>query len=187
MLVSPSQTVDLALVPVVPFMPNMGHDDGLFAEEGSGHHYVDTLNRFEHFFKLPVDFGLFGFGLANAGVAFSNVGNATVAVLMGLVVGKTVGIFGASYLGHLVGFKLPEGMNGRSLFVAGLTAALGLTVALFVAGVAFTDPVLAGSAKMGALFSAAVAPLVLIVGRVLRVKNQQNQEEEARVAEAPSA
>lgn len=168
----------LALVPVVPFMPNMGHDDGLYAEESSGKHYVDTLNGFEHFFKLPVDIGLFGFGLANAGVAFSNVGNATVAVLLGLVVGKTVGIFGMSYVAHLVGFKLPEGMNGRSLFVAGLTAALGLTVALFVAGVAFTDPGLAGAAKMGALFSAVVAPVVLIVGRLLRVKVREGESED---------
>lgn len=168
----------LALVPVVPFMPNMGHDDGLFAEEGSGKAYVDTLNRFEHFFKLPVDFGLFGFGLANAGVAFSNVGNATVAVLLALVVGKTLGIFGFSYVAHLIGFRLPEGMNARSLLVAGLTAALGLTVALFVAGVAFTDPALAGAAKMGALFSAAVAPAVLLLGRVLRVKPSTAESED---------
>ncbi len=168
----------LALVPVVPFMPNMGHDDGLYAEESSGKKYVDTLNRFEHFFKLPVDFGLFGFGLANAGVQFSNVGNATVAVLLALVVGKTLGIFGFSYVAHLVGFSLPEGMNARSLLIAGLTAALGLTVALFVAGVAFTDPALVGAAKMGALFSAAVAPAVLILGRVLKVKPRTGESED---------
>ncbi|MEQ8275807.1 MAG: Na+/H+ antiporter NhaA [Deltaproteobacteria bacterium] len=174
----------LALVPVVPFMPNMGHDDGLYAEASSGKKYVDTLNNFEHFFKMPVDFGLFGFGLANAGVQFSNVGNATVAVLLALVVGKTLGIFGFSYVGHLVGFSLPEGMNARSLLVAGLTAALGLTVALFVAGVAFTDPGLAGAAKMGALFSAAVAPAVLLLGRVLRVKESTGESED--LAPVPS-
>ena len=82
----------LALVPVVPFMPNQGHDEGLFYEdENPGH---DTLNHFEHFFKLPVDLGLFGFGLVNAGVELSSMGNATWAVLVALLVGKTVGIFG---------------------------------------------------------------------------------------------
>ena len=159
----------LALVPIVPFMPSAESDVGLYAEYGDGEEHPDTLNRFEHFFKLPVDFGLFGFGLANAGVEFSSVGGATWAVLGGLLIGKTIGIFGFSALGHVVGFKLPEGMNFRSLAVAGLTASLGLTVALFVAGVAFTEPVLQGSAKMGALFSAIAAPLVLILGRMLGV------------------
>ena len=151
----------LALVPIVPFMPSAGRDLGLFAEEGSGLELHDTLNRFEHAFKLPVDIGLFGFGLANAGVAFSDMGPATWGVLGALVIGKTVGIFGFSAIAHRVGFELPTGMTYRSLFGAGLTAALGLTVALFVAGVAFTDPVLQGAAKMGALLSAFVAPVAI--------------------------
>lgn len=158
----------LALVPIVPFMPNGGHDEGLFAELGHDHH-TDTLNRFEHFFKGPVDFGLFAFGLANAGVVFDSVGEASWAVLVALLVGKTVGIFACSMSAHVAGFPLPEGMDARSLVVAGLAAAIGLTVALFVAGVAFTDPVLAGSAKMGALLSAGAAPLVLLLARVLGV------------------
>jgi len=166
----------LALVAVVPFMPNRGKDDGLFAELGEDHH-TDTLNRFEHFFKAPVDFGLFAFGLANAGVVFDSVGDASWAVLVALLVGKTLGIFVCSYGAHVMGFPLPKGMDARSLVVAGLTASIGLTVALFVAGVAFTDPLLAGSAKMGALLSAVAAPLVLLVARVLKVKQGQTEKE----------
>jgi NhaA family Na+:H+ antiporter len=160
----------LTLVPIVPFMPHAGSDMGLFAEKG-GHH-TDTLNRFEHFFKRPVDMGLLFFGIANAGVQFAQMGNATWGVLLALVVGKTVGIFGFSMVGKLFGFPLPEGMNGRSLFVAAMIAALGLTVALFVAGVAFTDPGLQGAAKMGALFSAGVAPLALIMAKMLRIEKK---------------
>jgi NhaA family Na+:H+ antiporter len=160
----------LALVAIVPFMPSRGFDEGIFAEHSDS--YVDTLNNFEHKFKLPVDFGLFGFGLANAGVQFSSMGQATVAVLLGLAVGKTLGIFTFSYVGHLLGFKLPEGMGPRSLLVAGVIAGIGLTVALFVAGVAFTDPSLQGAAKMGALFSAFIAPIALILGKVLNVRKE---------------
>src|SRR5690606_29817358 len=54
----------LALVPIVPFMPNRGMDEGLFEEGTHGAIYTDTLNKFEHFFKAPVDFGLLTFGLA---------------------------------------------------------------------------------------------------------------------------
>jgi NhaA family Na+:H+ antiporter len=161
----------LALVPIVPFMPNRGRDEGLFGEGEM--HFDDTLNRFEHFFKSPVDFGLFTFGLANAGVVFSSVGGATWAVLAALLVGKTVGISLFGMVAHKAGFSLPEGMGGRTLFLAGLTAAIGLTVALFVAGVAFTEPLLQGAAKMGALLSSVAAPLVIVAAKLLRVKRME--------------
>jgi len=161
----------LALVMVVPFMPHRGVDEGLFAEDGDAQHYPDTLNQFEHAFKVPVDLGLFAFGLANAGVTLGSVGSATMAVLAALVIGKTVGIFAFSYVGHRLGFSLPAGMDARSLALVGFTASLGLTVALFVAGVAFTDPGLQGAAKMGALLSALTAPVVLILAKALRVRD----------------
>ena len=171
----------LALVAVVPFMPSMNHDDGMFAELESDHKYTDTLNNFEHSFKLPVDLGLFAFGLANAGVAFSNVGEATWAVLIALAVGKTFGIFLFSSAGVLFGCALPEGMDKRSLFVVGSVAGLGLTVALFVAGVAFTDPGLQGAAKMGALGSVVLAPIAWIVAKTLGVgSNAPAKEEETK-------
>ena len=160
----------LALVPVVPFMPNMGFDEGLFREASTGKIYPDTLNSFEHFFKKPVDFGLLAFGVANAGVEFSSMGTATWAVFISLMVGKTFGISLCSIVAARLGFPLPTGMDLKTLFVAGMTAALGLTVALFVAGVAFVDPTLQGSAKMGALLSAMAAPVALLMGRLLRVK-----------------
>jgi Na+:H+ antiporter, NhaA family len=160
----------LALVAVVPFMPAGDHDAGLYVERHAhGEASLDTLNQFEHFFKIPVDLGLFFFGLANAGVQLGSVGDATWAVLLALIVGKTAGITLMSYLGHRLGFSLPEGMSVGALVAAGLIAALGLTVALFVAGVAFQDPTLQGAAKMGALFSAVAAPLAIVLGRALRV------------------
>ncbi|MCB0328705.1 MAG: Na+/H+ antiporter NhaA [Bdellovibrionales bacterium] len=161
----------LALVPIIPFMPSSGHDEGLFAE-GEDEKNHDTLNEFEHFFKLPVDLGLFGFGLANAGVEFSSMGSATIAVLLALAIGKTAGIFLFSYVGDRLGFPLPAGMGWRSLVTAGCVAGLGLTVALFVAGVAFTDNTLQGAAKMGALLSALVAPAAIMLGKMLGVREE---------------
>lgn len=167
----------LALVPIVPFMPSAPRDWGLYAEESDGRAHPDTLNRFEHAFKMPVDFALFGFGLANAGVAIGGMGHATWAVLMGLIVGKTLGIFVFSGIGHRLGFPLPDGVNLRCLLVVSLTAGLGLTVALFVSGVAFTDPTLQSAAKMGALLSAGVAPLAILLARMLRVRGEEPRRE----------
>jgi NhaA family Na+:H+ antiporter len=58
-------------------------------------------------------------------------------------------------------------MGLRDLVMAGFVAALGLTVALFVAGAAFTDPVLLGQAKKGALFSGFVGVAAILIGRAL--------------------
>ena len=101
------------------------------------------------------------------------MGPATWSVVVALLVGKTVGITGFSYVAHLLGFSLPQGMRVRALVVAGIVAGMGLTVALFVAGVAFVDPTLQGAAKMGALLSSLAAPLALVVGKLVGVKRKE--------------
>ncbi len=164
----------LALVPIVPFMPSHGSDEGLFAP-GESERHDDTLNRFEHFFKTPIDFGLLIFGLANAGVQFSSMGSATWAVLVALLVGKTVGIGVFSLGAAKMGFPLPTGMGAKEVLVAGIVAGLGLTVALFVAGVAFTDGGMQGAAKMGALMSAGAAGLALLMAKILRIEKIEGE------------
>lgn len=172
----------LALVFIVPFLPAPKRDMGLFespdydessdAVAASGHdadHAHSTLENFEHDLKAAVDFGLFFFAFANAGVAMSEVNGLTWILLSSLVLGKIVGIFGCSWLGTKMGFPLPVGMNFRHLFVTGLVAALGLTVALFVSTQAFTSLALQGAAKMGAVFSAGVALMAWIAAEVLGV------------------
>ena len=160
----------LALVPIVPFMPGPKTDAGLFQEEADGESH--TLDRFEHDLKLIVDFGLFFFAFANAGVALNDVNNLTWIVLLSLLVGKTIGITFFSWVGSLIGFPLPTGMEMKHLVVAGIVAGLGLTVALFVSGQAFKEELaLQGAAKMGALFSAGAAIIALVVGRLLNTKS----------------
>lgn len=156
-LLSASLHPALALVFIVPFLPA--------AREGRS-----TLQDFEHAVKPSVDWGLFFFAFANAGVEFANIGPVTWIVLGSLVIGKVLGITLLSWLGTKVGFPLPVGMDVRSLATAALVAGLGLTVALFVAGQAYTDEVLKAEAKMGALFSGAVFLLAILLGRALRIR-----------------
>jgi NhaA family Na+:H+ antiporter len=147
----------LALVFVVPFLPS--------PREGPS-----TLEAFEHQVKPTVDWGLFFFAFANAGVEFANMGPVTWIVLASLIVGKTVGITLCSEVGVRLGFPLPVGMNLKVLATAGLIAGLGLTVALFVAGQAYADEALRAEAKMGALFSGVVFGMAIVVGRMLRIR-----------------
>jgi NhaA family Na+:H+ antiporter len=170
----------LALVFVVPFLPGPRRDIGLYATAdeidrmgpelaADLHMHHSTLHRFETQHKFFVDFGLFFFAFANAGVALAGIGPLTWLILGSLVFGKGVGITGLALVATRLGFPLPDRMGLAELMMASLVAALGLTVALFVAGAAFVDPVLLGQAKMGALFSGFVGLAAIALGRAFRV------------------
>ncbi len=162
----------LALVPIVPFLPGPRTDTGLFVAQDEvdlGHpdHGHSPLHLFEHQVKPFVDFGLFFFAFANAGVQLGGIGPMTGLVFVALLVGKTVGITLFSLTAQRLGFPLPSGMDTRDLVMAGYVAGLGLTVALFVSAAAFSDPVLQGEAKMGALASGFVGLSAVLLGRAL--------------------
>jgi NhaA family Na+:H+ antiporter len=158
----------LGLLPVVPAVPHADRGFGVYAE--AERFLTDLLNTIEHALKRPVEVVLFFFGLLNAGVEFSAIGAPTWLVLSGLIVGKPVGIFLFGWLAvRFLRFDLPEGMRLSDLVVVGFVAAIGFTVALFVATVAFPAGPLQDAAKMGALFSFAAAGFALVSGRLLKV------------------
>ena len=158
----------LGLLPIIPAMPHSDIDYGIFAafEE----HLTDLLNRMSQLLKRPVEFVLFAFGLTNAGVEFSAIGDATLLVLLGLLIGKPVGIwlFGTIAVN---GFQLglPHGMRNAHLLVVGCVAAIGFTVSMFVASVAFSPGEIQDGAKMGAVLSFCAAGMAIFVARVLRI------------------
>jgi NhaA family Na+:H+ antiporter len=158
----------LALVFIIPFLPHAVREDKHFFEEDPRDR--STLSRFEREWKVIVDFGLFMFGLANSGVALSSVGTVTWLVFTSLLVGKSAGIFLLGNTAARFGFPLPRGMRMKDLLLAGVIGGFGFTVALFVAGEAFTDPVIRSAAKMGAMMSFAVALIAVVLGRLLRVE-----------------
>jgi Na+:H+ antiporter, NhaA family len=158
----------LSLVFIVPFFPH-SHRETMHIFEGDPADH-STMHYFEQEWKIVVDFGMFMFGLANAGVRFTSIGNATWLVLASLVIGKTSGIFTMGWLGQRLGYPLPAKVRTKELALVGLIAGIGLTVALFVAGEAFTEPVVQGAAKMGALCSAGCAVAAIVLGRLLKVR-----------------
>jgi NhaA family Na+:H+ antiporter len=159
----------LGLLPIIPAIPHADHDFGFFAEDG--HDTTDLLNLLEEKLKYAVQGILFVFGLMNAGVEFSAVGVPTLLVLLGLLIGKPVGIFCFGFLAaRVLGFGMPAGMKLRDLFVLGCVAGIGFTVALFVASVAFPAGPVQDAAKMGALLSLCAAVVAIIAGKVLRVQ-----------------
>ena len=161
----------LGLLPVVPAIPHADRAFGFFAE--AEQYLTDLLNHIEHLLKHPVEVVLFFFGLLNAGVEFSAIGAPTWLVLAGLLIGKPLGVLAFGYLGaHTLKLGLPEGMRTADLCVIGCVAAIGFTVSLFIAAVAFPPGAVQDAAKMGALFSFFGAVISLVAGRALSVQKQ---------------
>ncbi len=161
----------LGLLPVVTVIPHADRAFGLFSEAEK--YLKDLLNVLEHVLKNPVEVVLFFFGLLNAGVEFSSMGEPTWLVLLGLIVGKPVGILIFGWIAAKpLRLGLPQGMRVIDLVVVGCVAAIGFTVSLFVASVAFDAGPVQDAAKMGALFSFGAAIISIVVGKVLRVQKQ---------------
>ena len=159
----------LGLLPVIFVMPHAESDLGIFAKEELNRH--DTLNEMEHFFKAPVEVVLFFFGLVNAGVVMSSFGIPTAMVGGALIIGKLVGIGLFTVLGvKVLNMRLPERVTlGRDLPVLAMAAAIGFTVALFVAiatGIKGED---LDALKMGALLSFGAFPLTYIMAKIFKV------------------
>ncbi len=163
----------LGLLPIIPVMPHAHVDTGLFNWGKLEKH--DTLTAFEHWWKNPVELILLAFGLLNAGVPISGeFGQATGLVLVGLILGKPLGIWVFGMIAAKgLRLGLPRGMKPNDLIVLGAAAGIGFTVALFVATVAFERGTIQDDAKMGALGSFAAAIVALIAGKVLRVEKKK--------------
>jgi NhaA family Na+:H+ antiporter len=160
----------LGLIPIIPCMPHAHTDLGIFARAELKRD--DTLNAFEHWWKNPVEIILGLFGLVNAGVPMTSLGVGTWAVLLGLIIGKPVGITLMTLMAEKV-FKLevPKGMSYRHVITLGMIAAIGFTVALFVSTAAFkeTGPI-QDSVKMGALLSFGAALLSFAIAKALGIR-----------------
>jgi Na+:H+ antiporter, NhaA family len=114
------------------------------------------------------------FAFANAGLPLSlvDLGNSiTVAVFIGFVLGKPIGILAFSWLAVRSGVALrPAELSWRLLAGGGMLAGIGFTMALFIANLAFSQSLI-DSAKLGIFLASVVsaaAGLALLVWRPAR-------------------
>jgi NhaA family Na+:H+ antiporter len=156
---------DRACDPATTVLSNRAHQDALYRLEVLSEQALPPLARLEHGLHGIVTFGIMPlFALANAGVSLSGAGSvldSPVAhgVLLGLVVGKPVGIALASWLAVRVGAAaLPAGVTWRSLTGVAVLGGIGFTMSLFIAGLAFgSAPEQLTAAKLGTLTASLIA------------------------------
>lgn len=118
------------------------------------------------------------FALANAGVIiagdlsaalFSPVG---MGVAAGLILGKQLGIFSFAWFFSRIGLTArPRGLRWRHIYGAAWLGGIGFTMSLFITSLAFNDPALVASAKIGLLVASVVSALgaaVVLLGGARR-------------------
>ena len=152
------------------FAEALRHVDGARREAMSpAESLIETLHPWVAFGIMPV------FALANAGVSLSGISlegaswNVAIGVVVGLVLGKPIGVLVASWLTLRSGLgTLPAGIGARHLVVLGIVAGVGFTMALFIAQLAFSDVDLLHAAKLGVLVASGAAAVIgLALGRLL--------------------
>src|SRR5919199_3780143 len=123
------------------------------------------LQKLEHQLHAWVAFGIVPlFALANAGVRLSLEGISgpglliVVGTVLGLVVGKPLGLVGLSWVLVRTGVAaLPQGVRWAHLVGAGCLAGLGFTMSLFIASLGFGESPLLEAAKLGILTASLIA------------------------------
>jgi NhaA family Na+:H+ antiporter len=115
------------------------------------------LHPFQSFVILPL------FALFSAGVAFSADTMAgfptdvSLGVILGLVIGKPLGVLLASVLVIKIGKIELQGITLGQLIGAGCLAGIGFTMSIFISELAYTDETFIDQAKVGILYASVAA------------------------------
>ncbi len=140
---------------------------------GMSYRLEHALAPYVTFLVMPI------FALANAGVEISSaeylnifhysseIGSVGMGVFFGLLAGKPLGIFLASWIAVKSGLaEMPQQATWRMLLAVACLGGIGFTMSLFVDSLAFTDPDLIDRGKIAILMgstTAAVAGGALIM------------------------
>jgi len=131
---------------------------------------TSPLLTLEHALHPWVAYGILPlFAFANAGLSLSGVTvesfthHVPMGIAVGLLLGKTVGVFGLTWLAVKIGIAaLPQGANWGQVLGVAILCGIGFTMSLFVGSLAFEPGVsdYAGMDRMGILTGSILAALI---------------------------
>ena len=128
------------------------------------------LMTLEHALHPWVAYGILPlFAFANAGLSLSGVTlesfthHVPMGIAVGLLLGKTLGVFGLTWLAVKIGLAaLPQGANWGQVLGVAILCGIGFTMSLFVGSLAFVPGAseYAGMDRMGILTGSILAALI---------------------------
>lgn len=141
------------------------HVDRGSTDDEHGHSPLESLEHALHPWVAYAILPLFAF--VNAGLVLKGMSLGDMltplpmGVMVGLVVGKPVGIVGAAVLMRALRWaRFPDGMDFRAMLGLGLMCGIGFTMSLFIASLAYRDPHLYEEAVLGVLLASLVSALL---------------------------
>ncbi|HET7461998.1 MAG TPA: Na+/H+ antiporter NhaA [Longimicrobium sp.] len=149
-------------------LTNRGQQAAIIELENTAEAAQAPLQWIEHSLQPWVSFVIIPlFAFANAGVELKGelaqafTSPVTLGVLLGLLVGKPLGITAFAWLAtRLRVAALPAGCSWRALHAVSWLGGIGFTMSLFITGLAFTGEALVTDAKVG-IFTASVAAALI--------------------------
>ena len=125
------------------------------------HALEDALSPYVLFLIVPI------FAFANAGVVLKGLSLSDLfaplplGIAAGLVIGKQVGVFGATWLMVKAGWaRLPHEVTWRHIHGLACLAGIGFTMSLFIGGLSFSDAEHMNAVRMGVLAGSAVSAIL---------------------------
>ncbi|MCH9718691.1 MAG: Na+/H+ antiporter NhaA [Actinomycetia bacterium] len=123
-------------------------------------------------FAVPI-FAFFAAGVSLGDESVGEVLASPVAlgVIIGLVVGKPIGVVGTAWLmAKFTRAQLSSHIKWRDVLAVGLLAGIGFTVSLLISELAFTDDQTLNAAKLGVLAASLLAAVLATI--MLRSRNR---------------
>jgi NhaA family Na+:H+ antiporter len=145
-------------------------------EHSPGEHIEHLVRPVSAGLAVPL-FALFSAGVAVSGSALGSVFTQpeTLGVVLGLVVGKAVGIFGGTWLtARFTRASLSEELTWPDVFAVASLAGIGFTVSLLIGELAFEgDRALTDGVKAAVLTGSFIAAVLATV--LLKIRNSKYQ------------
>ena len=147
--------------------PTSDQRDAIHSLEVACERVETPLARMEHTLHPWVAFAIVPlFALANAGVVLGDnlaaalTDTVTLGIVLGLTVGKAVGVTAFAWMAIKVGWAaLPEGVTWRHIVGVACLCGIGFTMSLFIGSLAFGEGDLLNRAKTGILLASLLSGL----------------------------
>lgn len=145
-------------------------------EQSPGEHIEHLVRPLSAGLAVPL-FALFSAGVTVSGDSLTDVFTRpeTLGVVLGLVVGKSLGIFGGTWLAaRFTKAELNEDLAWPDVLALATLAGIGFTVSLLIGELAFAgDPVLTEEVKASVLMGSLIAAVLAAILLKLRVRTYQ--------------
>ncbi|MEV6013471.1 Na+/H+ antiporter NhaA [Streptomyces sp. NPDC051976] len=143
-------------------------------EQSPGEHIEHLVRPISAGLAVPL-FALFSAGVAFSASALKDVFTTpeTLGVVIGLIAGKTIGVFGGTWLAaRFTRAELNPDLRWPDVFAVSTLAGIGFTVSLLIGELAFEDdPVLTSEVKAAVLAGSVIAAVLAAV--LLKIRNNK--------------